>query len=351
MKGKRIIAARMGNGHIGLIEGDIPPVKAGSVLVAVHASLVSPGSGVGGWRGLRRRRENPAPDARPRPFGYANSGVVAEVGDGVKELKEGDRVACMGGGYALHTNYAVIPHNLCVPLPDKATFAHGSYGHLAATALQALRRGQAEFGESVAVVGLGVLGQLTGMVYKLAGNFVIGWDTIPFRTEIAQKWGIDAVAVPGVDDEVAVTREFTNGYGVDAAVIAFGGDANTAIEGLHKCFKRTTDGHMMGRIMVPGNAAFEYPRHLTNMDIRRVARTGPGYHDEAWEYGPDYPPVHMRWTTQTNLKLCMRLMAEGRFKVDSVTTHVIPLEDVDAQISEAIEEPDKMLGVIFEAKH
>ena len=351
MEGKRIIAARMGNGHIGLIEDDIPQVKPGAVLVEVHASLVSPGSGVGGWRGLKRELENPKSDAKPRPFGYANSGVVVEVGDGVEELKEGDRVACMGGGYALHTNYALIPHNLCVPLPDKATFAHGAYGHLAATAVQVLRRGEPEFGESIVVVGLGVLGQLTGMVYKLAGNFVIGWDYIPFRTEIAQKWGIDAAAVPGVDNEAAVAKEFTNGYGVDAAVIAFGGDANTAIEKLYKCFKCSPDGHLMGRIMVPGGASFEYTGRITNMDIRKVGRTGPGYHDEAWEYGPDYPPVHMRWTTQTNLKLCMKLMAEGQFEVDSITTHVIPLEDVTAQMSKIIEEPDKILGVIFESKH
>ena len=349
MNGKRIVAAKMGNGHIGLIEEPIPPVQAGTVLVAVHSSLVSPATEVGGWCGLRHELDNPKPDAKPQRFGYANAGVVAEVGEGVK-FKEGDRVSCMGEGYALHTNYAVIPHNLCVPLPDKASFSHGAYGHLAATAVNVLRRCKPDFGESVAVVGLGLLGQLISMVFQQSGNFVIGWDRIPFRTEIAQKWGIDTVAVPGVVDEVVATKDFTHGFGVDTGVIAFGGNATAAILKLHQCFKRSRDTHLMGKIMIAGGASFEHPRTITNMDVCRVGRTGPGYHDWGWEHGEGYPPVFMRWTTQTNLKLCMRLMAEGKLKVDMLTTNVIPLEDVDAKMSKIIEEPDKMLGVIFESK-
>jgi len=352
MKGKRrIVAAKMGNGHIGLIEEDIPPVHSGSVLVEVHSSLISPGSELGGWRGLRKELENPDSNAKPKPFGYSNAGIVLEIGEAVEEFKVGDRVACIGQGYAMHTNYAVVPHNLCVKLPNGVTFAQGSYAMLAATALHAMRRGKPEFGEYVAVAGLGLVGQLTAMFYQLAGNFVIGWDTIPFRAEIAQKWGIDATAVVGVEDEVAATRAFTNEYGLDAAVIAFGGDANKVIENIHQCLKRSPDGHLMGRIIVPGNASFTYPGILTNVDVRRAARTGPGYHDTVWESGLGYPPVFMRWTTRTNLEVCMRMIARGRLNVDSLTTYTIPLEDVDAGISAIIEEPDKILGVIFEMRH
>ncbi len=351
MKGKRIVAALMGNGHIGLIEEDMPPLRPGAVLVEVHSSLVSPGTELGGWRGLQQQLENPIPDAEPRPFGYANAGIVREVGAGVEELNEGDRVACMGGGYAQHTDYAVVPHNLCVLLPDEASFAHGAYGHLAATALHALRRGEPEFGESVAVVGLGIVGQLCAMLYQLAGNFVIGWDMIAFRNEIAHKWGIDATALVGVDDEVELTRAFTDGYGLDGAVFAFGGNGDKAIEAVTKCLKHSPDGHAMGTIVVVGGTTFTYPRTLTNADVRKSSRPGFGYHDEAWEFGPDYPPVMVRWSTKTNLQLCIRLMAEGKLAVDDLTTHTIPLQNIEAEIDSIIHDPDSILGVVIEMEH
>ena len=350
MDGKRTVAAVMGNGHIGLVEQDVPPLRPGTVLVEVHNSLVSPGTEVGGWRGLRDQLERPVPDAKPAPFGYANAGVAVEVGEGVEEISPGDRVACMGGGYAQHSDYAVVPHNLCVPLPDNVTFAQGAYGHLGATALHALRRGEPEFGEYVGVVGLGLVGQLAARLYQLAGNFVIGWDMIPLRTEIAGRWGIDATALVGTEDEVAVTGAFTSGQGLDAAVFAFGGDGDKALETTVHCLKRSPDGHPMGRIVVVGAARFQFTS-LTNVDIRQSARTGPGYHDEPWEVGPDYPPVFMRWTTRTNLALFIRLISEGKLDVDCLTTHVIPLDDVDAQISAIIGDPDNILGVVFEMKH
>lgn len=351
MAGRRIVAAVMGDGRIGLIEEDIPDLRPGAVLVEVHSSLVSPGTELGGWRGLRRRLDNPDPSASPRPFGYQNAGVVLKAGEGVEEFSAGDRVACMGGGYALHTNYAVVPHHLCVALPDQVTFPQGAYNHLAATALNALRRGEPEFGEYVAVLGLGVVGQLTAMLYKLAGNSVIGWDMIPLRAEVAQGWGIDGTALLGVDDEVEVTKTFTRGQGLDAAVFAFGGNGDEALEKTTQCMKLSPDGHHMGTIVVVGGASFTYPSRTTNLNIHKASRTGPGYHDEAWEYGDPYPPVFMRWTTRTNLELCMRLIAEGRLDVDCLTTHTIPLEDVEAQIAGIVDDPDSILGVVFEMKH
>ncbi len=351
MQGKRMVAAVMGNGHIGLVEQDIPPVDRGKVLVEVHNSLVSPGTELGGWRGLRGQLDNPNPDAKPRPFGYSNSGIVREVGEGAEEFSVGDRVACIGAGFALHSDYAVVPHHLCVALPEQVSFAQGSYGMLGATALHALRRGEPEFGESVAVVGLGLVGQLAARLHQLAGGYVIGWDTIAFRTDVARKWGIDAVAVVGSDDEVAVTNAFTRGYGLDGAIFAFGGDGTKALASVRECLKCTADGHRMGRIVIVGGARLDYAFGLTNADIREASRTGPGYHDDDWEVGTPYPPTVMRWTTRTNLELTMRLIAEGKLNVDVLTTHTISLQDVDARISAIIDDPDKILGVVFEMKH
>jgi len=350
MNGKRLVAARTNDGHIITIKEEIPPLRPGTVLVEVHNSLVSPGTEVGGWRALRQLREHPLPPGKPQTFGYSNAGVVREVGDGVEGLAPGEHVACIGVGYALHATYAVVPHHLCVALPEAVSFTQGSYAMLAATALHAVRRGQPELGEFVSVVGLGLLGQLCARLYQMAGAYVIGWDLIPFRAEIARQWGIDAAVVIGEQDEMAATHVFTGGQGLDAALFAFGGDANQTLASTERCLKCAPDGHPQGRIVIVGNPHFNWPGPgpMTNTEILRASRTGPGYHDEDWEIGADYPPVFMRWTTQTNLRLCMRLIAEGKLDVDVLTTHTIRLAEVDEGISAALQEPDRMLGVVFE---
>jgi len=347
MQGKRNVAAVLGDGRIGIITQAMPELRPGTVLIEVYASLVSPGTELGGWRGLRAQRDNPQPAAEPKPFGYSNAGIVAEVGAGVTRLKPGDRVACIGAGYALHADYALVPHNLVVPLPAGVTMAQGAYAMLAATGLHALRRLEPEFGETTAVAGLGLVGQLTAQLLQRAGHFVIGWDAVPLRLEIARRCGIDATVAVGQDDVVAQTRAFTHGYGLDAAVVAFGGDANAAMKSIEASMKISPDGHPMGRVVMVGNPQFLFTGSLTNMDIRRASRTGPGYHDDPWEVGPDYPPVFMRWTTRTNLALCLRLIAAGRLQVDRLTTHTIPLADVEARVAAIIDRPDDILGVVF----
>ncbi len=351
MRQKRIVAAKMEDEHIGFIEENIPSLRPGTVLVEVYNSLVSPGTELGGWHKLREKPERSNPETKLKPFGYSNAGIILQIGEGVEGFNVGDRVACIGGNYALHTNYAVVPHNLCIPLPEEVTFAQGSYAMLAATALNALRRGKPEFGEYTAVVGLGLVGQLTAMCYQLAGNFVIGWDKISFRTKIAQKWGIDATAVVGRENEVTATKVFTDGYGLDTAVIAFGGNGDKARERIYESLKCTPDGHLVGRIIIVGDASITCSWSPANIDIRVAARTGPGYHDEEWEFGRNYPSVYMRWTTRTNLEVCMRMIAKGKLNVDSLTTHTIPFEQIEMKIPTILKEPDKILGVIFEMEH
>ena len=349
---KRIVAARTGDGRITVVEQEIPPLKTGSVLVEVHCSLISPGTELrGGWRALFREKASPEPFDRPKPFGYSNAGVVRKVAEGVEALQPGDRVACIGAGYALHSNYAVVPHRLCVRLPDNVDFARAVYGMLAATSLHGLRRGEPEFGEMVAVVGLGIVGQVTAQLYQLAGNFVIGWELIPKRAQIAKQWGIHKVVLSNQQDSVEATLEFTEGKGLDASVFAFPGDGQGVFEATSKCLKLSPDGHRMGRIVILGNPSFQYKSATTNIDIRRAARTGPGYHDEKWEYGPDYPEVFMRWTTRTNLELCIRLISEGKLDVDCLTTHRIPLDKVEPEIERLIDAPDEMLGVVLCMNH
>ena len=348
MSGKLIVAAIMGDGRIGLVEENVTPTTPGTVLLEVKSSLVSPGTELGGWRSLAESMRCKGSGGEPKPFGYSNAGIVVDVGEGVDRFRLGDRVAAIGAGYARHATHAVVPHHLCVALPKPVTFDQGAYAMLAATALHTLRRGEPGFGEYCGVVGLGIVGQLTAQMYRLAGNYVIGWDMIERRIEIADGWGIDETVLVGEMDEVKATRAFTQESGLDSAVFAFGGDGTKVLHKIRRCLKLSPDGHPMGTVVVVGGTSFNFDGILWNADIRRASRTGPGYHDDAWEHGVDYPPVFMRWTTRTNLELCMRLIAEGKLDVDRLTTHRIPLENAEELIAAAIEMPDDILGLVFQ---
>ncbi len=343
----RKVAVSSGDGRIRVVEQEIPLLGQGLVMVKVHASLISPGTELGGWRHYSALRETPDPSRPETPFGYSNAGTVLAVGDGVRAVAVGDRVACMGWGCALHADYAVIPQNLCVTLPDNVTFAQGSYLALAGTALQTVRRCEPILGEWFCVAGLGLVGLLTARLLQLSGAFVIGWSRGAARVDIARRWGIDASVDVAKSDGVTATQDFTGGAGLDGAVVAFGGDADSTLRSIERCMKVSPDGHAMGRIAVVGGATFEFTTLGSNLDYRRISRTGPGYHDHAWELGEDYPSVFVRWDTMSNLRLCARLISEGRLDVDSLTTHRIPLSDAERRVDAILDDPASILGVVF----
>ena len=352
MPSERVVGALDGTGHGCVVTQPIPELRKGSVLVKVHASLISPGTELNGAK--KSRQDGATEVGTPKPFGYQNAGEVIEVHDSVTELKPGDRVACMGGGYAMHTDYAVVPKNLCCLLPDNVTFEQGAYTHLAITSLHSIRRGEPVLGEYLLIVGLGLVGQMAGRLGQLAGMYVMGWDMVPFRCQGAEDWGIDGTTIIGQDDEKEKAKAFTRGYGFDMAVMAFGGDGTEALNAVRDVMKRSPDTHQMGRVSLVGGlkTMCGWGAGLGNMDLRCSARTGPGYHDEPWEHGEvEYPPVFMRWTTRTNMEFALRLMSEGKLDVTSLTTHKVPLSDIDEVVSAHIENPGATLGTVLVMPH
>ncbi len=348
---KTEVVARTGTGTLTVVEEDLPALKPGNVLIEVHRSLVSPGTELGGgWAALRRERDNPRPLAEPAPIGYSNSGVVVETGEAVDDLAPGTRVAAIGAGYARHATFAVVPRNLVFPLPSEVSFDQGSFAMLAATGLHALRRTATNFGENVAVVGLGIVGQLTAQLFQLAGQGVIGWDLVEKRVRVAQEWGIHETCLVGREDPVEKSTAFTGEFGLDAGVVAIPGEATKAIGDLERAMKVSSDGHRTGVITIVGGIHFDYNAETTNIDYRRASRTGPGYHDSAWEAGRDYPPVYMRWNTQTNVRLCLRLIAEGKLKVEELITHHVEVRECEEVVAEISERPDDILGVVFDMR-
>jgi len=335
-----------GAGRIAVREEPIPELKPGAVLVEVKSCLVSPGTELGG---VAARRKNPDASRPPRPFGYGNAGAVLEVGEGCEEFKPGDRVACMGGGYALHASHALVPRNLTVPVPGELSFDEAAFAHLAATALWSVRRAEVEFGANVAVFGLGLVGQMAAQMARASGGHVMAVDRLPLRLEIARKCGADLAFDFASGDIEKAAAGFTRGHGTDAAIIAFGGDATAAMDSARRIMKTAPDGHAYGCIVIVGGARFEaqFPVNFGNIDVRASSRPGPGYHDEAWEFGRDYPPVFVQWTTRRNMEECLLFAERGRLDYEALITHRVPLDEAPAACEELIAHPDRALGVIL----
>ncbi len=343
---KRLVACLDHQGQGMCLEQDRPVLAPGQVGVAVHASLISPGTELGGVAGLRQQPAGPRP---PRPFGYANAGVVDAVGEGVTQLQLGDRVACMGAGYALHADWVAVPQNLCVRVPLSVATDEATFAHLAATALHAVRRAEPAFGENAMVMGLGLVGQLTAQLAGQCGCHVMAVDRLAVRLAAARNTGVEAVVDATQTDPVAEAARFGRGYGMDWGVIAFGGDANEAFEQIYQSLKLTPDTHRMGRIVVVGGARLEHlwAAGLGNVDVRSAARTGPGYHDETWEHGTEYPGVWVEWTTRRNLEECLGAIGAGRLQVRALITHQVPLSQIGAAVDLLVEQPQTALGVIL----
>jgi len=341
----RKVAAIDGKGQFHVIEEPVPEPKPGQVLIEVGASLISAGTELGG---IARRRENPS-DGPPKPFGYQNSGTVTKLGEGVDRYKVGDRIACMGGGYAQHATHATVPVNLSVPIPQGVSFEEAAFCHLAATALMAVRRAGPEFGENFAIAGLGTVGQLASQLARLCGTHVVGLDRFPKRLDVAKALGADAVVNVTDGDPVPKVVGFCRGHGIDAGIIAFGGDATECVKQLYAMMNQAPDTHRWGRIVCVGGAkvTLGLASSLGNVDIRSSARTGPGYHDEAWEHGGEYPDVIVKWHTRRNLEECLRAMAEGRLKVEPLISDVFALDEAPVACEKIVSQPSETLAVIL----
>ncbi len=328
------------------IEEELPELAAGQVQVEVAASLISPGTELGRVKHMRSEAQDERP---PRPFGYANAGVIERVGEGVEQFSVGQRVACMGGGYALHADRVCVPQNLCAAVPDGVSLEAAASVHLAATGLHAIRRTAPLFGENGMVVGMGLVGQFSAQFGQLSGCHIMAVDRVPLRLEKAHENGIEGGVNAAENDPVAMADRFAAGCGMDFGIIAFGGEATSAFEQLYKSLKTTPDGHRMGRITIVGGAHIShgFAAGLGNVDVRSAARTGPGYHDEAYEHGRNYPAVFVEWPTQRNLNECLRAMASGALRVESLYTHQFALSDMADAVDVLVETPDQALGVVL----
>ncbi|MCL5422232.1 MAG: bi-domain-containing oxidoreductase [Nitrospirae bacterium] len=270
----------------------------------------------------------------PTSLGYSSAGVLIEAGQNVHRFSPGDRVACIGAGYASHAEYITVPENLCCKIPDNLSFEEASFGMLGIIALHGVRCSKLTFGESVAVIGLGLLGILTVQILKSYGCKVIGVDVDPYKAQVAQQLGADLVFSSDEDFRNGVERA-TGGYGADAVIITAATKSdvpvNTAVE----------IARQGGRIVLVGVADIHPQRNeMWHKEVEIIVSKagGPGIFDPFYENkGIDYPIGYVRWTENRNLDEFLSLISVGKVDVKSLISHRFRIEQAEAVYKDMLE--------------
>jgi predicted dehydrogenase len=281
------------------------------------------------------------------PLGYSLCGVVTEVGRGAEEFRVGQLVACAGNDQALHAEYNWVPVNLCAAVPAGVAPEHAAFATVASIAMHGVRRGEVQLGETAAVIGLGLIGQLVVRLLVAAGVQAIGIDPVPERCRLAEKAG--AVAAGSPDDLDAMLGELsqiTSGRGADHVFLAAGGSSNGPVEAAVKLARdraRVVDIGKM-KLDLPWNAYYE-----KELDVRFSRSYGPGRYDTRYELdGIDYPAGYVRWTEKRNLESFLALIARNELEVASLIDGVFPMADA-AKVYDDLKSGElKAIGVLLE---
>lgn len=262
----------------------------------------------------------------PVALGYSCAGVVREVGRDAEGFQTGDRVACAGMNYASHAETIFVPKNLAVKIPDGVSFDEAAFVTLGAIALQGVRTAEVKLGDAVAVIGLGLLGQLTVQILKAAGCRVIGIDLEVSKVALAVEFGCDAAVLRGDDVESAV-KQFTDGFGADAVIVSAAADTNDPIELAGVIARDRAIVSMVGAVRMDIPRKVYYEKEL---QLRLSRSYGPGRYDADYEErGRDYPIGYVRWTERRNMQEFLRLVAAKLVKLDRLVTHRIPIEQAE----------------------
>lgn len=280
------------------------------------------------------------------PLGYSSAGVVIGAGENVTEFKTGDLVACAGAGFANHAEIVSIPVNLCIKLDKNANLKRAAYNTLGAIAMQSIRQADLRIGECCAVIGLGLLGQLTCLILKASGVKVAGIDVSPAPVDIALKHCADISITrdtPGIEDQIL---GFTGGAGVDAVIIAAATDSTDPINFAGVITRKK------GKVVILGAVPPAFDRepnwYKKELQLLMSCSYGPGRYDLNYEEkGIDYPLAYVRWTEKRNMEAFQRLLYDGKIDIDYLTTHEFNLEDAPKAYDMIVNKTEPYLGIII----
>ncbi len=279
------------------------------------------------------------------PLGYSASGIVINVGVEVEKFKIGDRVACAGAGVANHAEVITVPVNLAVHIPDSLDLKDASTVTLGAIALQGVRRTAPTIGETVVVIGLGILGQLTVQILRANGCNVIGVDTDPVRLQIAIQSGLEIGVDPKEQDVIKKILWETNGVGADAVLITAASTSHEIIShAMRSCRKK-------GRVVLVGDVGLDLERedfYRKELDLLISTSYGPGRYDPVYEdEGQDYPLPYVRWTENRNMSAYLQLLNDKKIKLDPLQPEVTRMQDAELLYARLTTEGQKPILAIL----
>lgn len=321
------------DGVVKIAEIEQPELFEAGVLVETHYTAVSPGTErlliEGSKQGVRQ-------------LGYSAVGKVKKVGQSVKSVRVGDMVACYGAPYVGHMEQLVVPEPLVAACSAEVLPKHAAFAAHGTIAIHAIRQGQLQFGESVVVIGLGVLGQMIAKICAAASYEVICYEPNAKRAVMLKD-------TPGIEVFSDLTKieqhimDFTNGYGVDAVLLCAGGKhSETTSRSLEWVRKQ-------GRIVIVGDVEPQFNREqlFVKEAVITISRAGgPGRYDVRYEKeATDYPYHYVRWTEGRNLAAYIRLLERKAIDVSDFVQLEIPFED-SAGVYDILESSEALTAII-----
>jgi threonine dehydrogenase-like Zn-dependent dehydrogenase/predicted dehydrogenase len=363
------ILQNLKSGTTEVAEVPAPSSGRGQLLITTSCTLISAGTermlvefGKAGWINKARQQPDkvrivldkiktdglmPTVEAvfnkldQPLPLGYCNVGRVAKVGAGETVFAVGDRVISNGN----HAEVVRVPFNLCAKVPNSVSDDEAAFTVLGAIALQGIRLAQPTLGETVVVIGLGLIGLMTVQLLRANGCRVLGLDFDPTKLALAKQFGAETVNLAVGQDPVAAATAYSRGRGVDAVIVTA---AAKSSEPMHQaalmCRKR-------GRIVLVGVTGTELSRDdffKKELTFQVSASYGPGRHDPNYEEkGQDYPIGFVRWTEQRNFEAVLDMMADGRMDVKPLISHRFSIKEAE-KAYELVGGSGPSLGILLE---
>jgi predicted dehydrogenase/threonine dehydrogenase-like Zn-dependent dehydrogenase len=259
--------------------------------------------------------------AQPLPLGYCNVGVINSVGNGIDELKEGDRVVSNGP----HADVVRVGKNLVAKIPDNVTDEEASFTVVASIGLQGIRLVNPTMGECIVVTGVGLIGLLTVQMLRAQGCRVLAIDYDQSKLDLAKSYGAE-VCNPGKgEDPIAAGVAFSRGFGVDGVIITASTKSNDPVTQAARMSRKR------GRIILVGVTGLELSRadfYEKELSFQVSCSYGPGRYDPSYEeQGVDYPLAFVRWTEKRNFEAILDMMSGGQLSVKSLISNRFKFEE------------------------
>ena len=283
------------------------------------------------------------------PLGYSCVGQVIALAPDVNEFSIGDYVAC-GGGSASHAEIISVSENLCVKISPDTDLKQAAYNTVGAIAMQGVRQADLRLGECCAVIGLGLIGQLTCVLLRAAGVRVIALDINPAMVETAAKHCADLAVTSNTPSLEQRIDHFTGGMGCDAVIITAATDSLEPINFAGAISRKRGTIVIVGAVPTGFNREpYFYNKELT---LKMSCSYGPGRYDPIYEErNIDYPFAYVRWTEKRNMQAFQDLIASHKIDISYLTTHVFKLEEAAKAYDMVLAKSEPYIGLLIEYDH